>query len=39
MDRKDEQLLQQFFIESSQQTIADNGFSERVMRRLPNRAN
>lgn len=39
MDRKDEQLLQQFFIEASQQTIADNGFSERVMRRLPNRAN
>ncbi len=39
MDRKDEQLLQQFFQKASQQTIADNGFSERVLRRLPPRVN
>ena len=35
MDRKDEQLLQQFFSEAAQQTIDDNGFTERVVSRLP----
>ncbi len=39
MDRKDEQLLQQFFTEASRQTIADNGFSQRVLHRLPPRVN
>lgn len=28
-------LLQQFFSEAAQQTIADDGFTERVMQRLP----
>ena len=37
MDRQDEQLLQQFFSEAAQQTIDDNGFTERVMNRLPMR--
>lgn len=35
MDKQNEQLLQQFFSEAAQQTIADNGFTERVMSRLP----
>lgn len=35
MDKRDEQLLQHFFSEAAQQTIEDNGFTERVMRRLP----
>lgn len=39
MDRKDEQLLQQFIQEASRQTIADNGFSGRILRRLPPRVN
>ena len=37
MDERDEQLLQQFFSEKVQQTIADDGFTERVMNRLPKR--
>ncbi len=32
-------LLQQFFSEAAQQTIADDGFTERVMRQLPSRIN
>ncbi len=39
MDKKDEQLLQQFFTEASRQTVANNGFSDRVLRRLPLRVN
>lgn len=36
MDMEDnERLLQQFFSEAASQQIADNGFTERVMRRLP----
>ena len=35
MDKQDEKLLQQFFSEAAQQTIEDNGFTERVMNRLP----
>jgi hypothetical protein len=35
MDKQNEQLLQQFLSEAAQQTIADNGFTERVMSRLP----
>ena len=31
MDRNDEQLLQQFFNEAAQQTIADNGFTEQEL--------
>ena len=38
MDRHDEQLLQQFFNEEAQQTIADNGFTEQVMSQLPRRS-
>lgn len=38
MDRHDEQLLQQFFNEAAQQTIADNGFTEQVMSQLPRRS-
>ena len=32
-------LLQQFFSDAAQQTIEDNGFTERVMRQLPERKN
>ena len=32
---KDERLLQQFFSEAANQQIEDNGFTERVMRGLP----
>ena len=32
-------LLRQLFSEAAQQTIEDNGFTERVMRRLPVRVN
>jgi len=41
MDMTDDnnQLLQQFFAEASRQTIADDGFTERVMQRLPARSN
>ena len=35
MDEQNEKLLQQFFSEAAQQTIADNGFTERVMSQLP----
>ena len=35
MDKQDEKLLKQFFSEAAQQTIEDNGFTERVMNRLP----
>lgn len=35
MDEQNERLLQQFFSEAAQQTIADNGFTERVMSQLP----
>ena len=31
----DDLLLQQFFSDAAQQTIADDGFTERVMQRLP----
>ena len=31
----DERLLQQFFSEAANQKIEDNGFTERVMQRLP----
>jgi hypothetical protein len=39
MTEDNEQLLKQFFSETAQQTIADDGFTERVMQRLPMRAN
>ena len=32
-------LLRQFFSEAAQQTIADDGFTERVMQQLPSRIN
>ena len=32
-------LLQQFFSEAASQQIEDNGFTERVMQRLPSRMN
>ena len=35
MDEQNEKLLQQFFSDAAQQTIADNGFTERVMSQLP----
>lgn len=36
MDMEDnERLLQQFFSEMTSEPLADNGFTERVMRRLP----
>lgn len=35
MDEMNEKMLQQFFSEAAQQTIEDNGFSERVMSQLP----
>ncbi len=35
MDEQNEKLLQQFFSEAAQQTIEDNGFTERVMNQLP----
>lgn len=34
----DNQLLEQFFSEARQQTMADDGFTERVVQRLPDRA-
>ena len=37
MNENDNKLLEQFFLEASQQEIADNGFSERVMEQLPQR--
>lgn len=39
MDNHDDKLLKQFFAEASHQTIADDGFSRRVMHRLPQRIN
>lgn len=39
MNDNNEQLLRQFFSEAAQQQIADDGFSERVMHRLPSRIN
>ncbi|MBP5338735.1 MAG: DUF5056 domain-containing protein [Prevotella sp.] len=38
LDASDEHLLERFFSEASQQTIADNGFTQRVMRSLPDRS-
>ena len=35
----DDLLLQQFFSQAAQQTIADDGFTQRVMQRLPLRMN
>ena len=35
MTEDNDLLLKQFFQEASQQQIADNGFTERVMQRLP----
>lgn len=35
MDSQNEKMLHQFFSEAAQQTIDDNGFTERVMSRLP----
>ncbi len=37
MDKENEALLQQFFSEATQQTLEDNGFTERVMKQLPAR--
>ncbi len=39
MTEDNERLLQQFFSEAASQQIADNGFTERVMERLPLRTN
>ena len=38
MTETDNQLLKQFFSEARRQTVADNGFTERVVQRLPDRA-
>lgn len=38
MDDNNEKLLRQFFSEAAQQTIEDNGFTERVSNRLPVRS-
>lgn len=38
IDAADEQLLERFFQQPSRQTIADNGFTQRVMRQLPDRS-
>ena len=37
MTEDTEHLLQQFFSEAAREQIADNGFTERVMRQLPAR--
>ena len=39
MMEDNEQLLQQFFSEAAKEQVADNGFTESVMRRLPPRIN
>ena len=39
MIEDNDRLLQQFFSEAASQQIADNGFTERVMQRLPSRMN
>ena len=38
MTEIDDKLLQQFFEPARQKQIEDNGFTERVMRRLPDKA-
>ena len=38
MTETDNQLLEQFFSEARRQTVADDGFTERVIQRLPDRA-
>ena len=38
MTEIDDKLLQQFFEPARNRQIADNGFTERVMRRLPDKA-
>lgn len=35
MDEQNEKLLRQFFSEAAEQKIEDNGFTEKVMDRLP----
>lgn len=37
-ERGDDALLEQFFAPAREQQMADNGFTERVMHRLPDRA-
>lgn len=39
MTENNDQLLRQFFGAAARQTIADDGFTERVMERLPSRVN
>ncbi|MBQ2209366.1 MAG: DUF5056 domain-containing protein [Prevotella sp.] len=39
MTEDNDLLLQQFFSNAAQQQIEDNGFTERVMQRLPSRIN
>lgn len=39
MTENDERLLEQIFATERQHEIPDNGFSRRVMHRLPNRSN
>lgn len=39
MNEDNELLLQQFFSEAARQQVADDGFTERVMRSLPRRTN
>ena len=39
MTDNEQQLIARFFADAAQQTIADDGFSHRVMRRLPSRVN
>jgi hypothetical protein len=39
MEDNNDILLQQFFAEASRQEIADDGFSRRVINRLPSRVN
>ena len=39
MTEDNDLLLQQFFSDAARQQIADNGFTERVMQRLPSRIN
>lgn len=39
MIEDNDSLLQQFFSEAASQQIADDGFTERVMQRLPSRMN
>ena len=38
MTQNDEQMLEQFFQEARQKQVADNGFTEKVMRRVPDRS-